>query len=159
MDLKFTIAFRESKNRCAISNRHYERGEIMLIEEPYVMILDEKYSNVICGHCGLSFNNDSIFCVDVNVSNRYCSTKCLTDDYPIHKNEISILSNFNKVKPESGNNPFLLAIRIFSGKINDSTNVTQIENTQDFSSVSLGRYFCNCKYSKEKTLIIIVLLL
>lgn len=93
----WTIENREGRGRCAVTTRLIPAGDIIIEEESYAAASCSEFSQVICQTCGRMCADGTVYTLSEADAYRYCSEKCITDDYAVHNHEISALTDRGKV--------------------------------------------------------------
>jgi SET domain len=83
------IAQIEGRGRCLVANRNYAAGEVVLVEEPYAMVVSEGFAEVCCSYCARICADQTMFALSSNDCVRYCSEACITADFQLHSAEVA----------------------------------------------------------------------
>ena len=116
--------------RYGISTRKIDRGEIVLIEEPYAFVPTDPYIEVSCAFCGLLNINGTVMAIAPDDTVRYCSEKCIINDYNYHLQSAEALKKLSKLGViGSGSEPLRLILKIAGmRKIDNQKKVINIED-------------------------------
>lgn len=107
-----SIIIKEGKGRCFISTKEYNKGDIILLEYPYSLIITNNYISTTCSYCGNIPSNGQIYGISIDDPIRYCTQECLQNDTKIHSIEIKALKEINELGIDGGNDPCSLLVRI-----------------------------------------------
>ena len=87
----FKIECIPNRGRALVSGRRIMRGEIILREEPFAQAASKDFSAVVCSYCATLCVGITMYQLSAEDPVRYCSEKCITEDYNEHKVEIEAL--------------------------------------------------------------------
>jgi hypothetical protein len=99
------------RGRCVIASKDYQRGDVILQEQPYAMVIHH-YLQTTCAHCGTTPNSGQIFGISPDDPQRYCSQHCLSSDSKIHTIEAKAMKLSRELGVDGGLDPCNLLIRI-----------------------------------------------
>lgn len=72
------------RGRCVVADKSYSPGDLVILEEPYAMVVAATYAEVVCSYCCALCDNGTMYALSSASTVRYCSVKCITDDHPVH---------------------------------------------------------------------------
>jgi hypothetical protein len=75
------------RGRCVVADRFYSPGDLVIVEEPYAMVVAATHAEIICSYCCTLCDNGTMYALSSDSTVRYCSVKCITDDHPVHQLE------------------------------------------------------------------------
>ena len=75
------------RGRCLVAERSFAPGDLVLIEEPYAMIVVAAYAEGVCSYCCTLCANGTMYALSSTSEVRYCSVKCITNDHPLNSLE------------------------------------------------------------------------
>jgi hypothetical protein len=122
------------RGRCVIASKDYHRGDVILMEEPYAMVIHH-YLQATCATCGTTPNSGQIFGISPDDPQRYCSQQCLTNDSRIHTAEAQAMKLSRELGVDGGLDACNLLIRIAAVRKFESSS----ENSRPKSFPLLGR--------------------
>eukprot|EP01038_Epipyxis_sp_PR26KG_P009505 gene9505-12805_t len=89
--MKYSIIEINGKGRGMVASEFIAAGEIISVEPPVSFVIIEPYSEVCCGFCAKLCIANTVYVINSNDTVKYCSEKCITDDYEVHKHEMNCL--------------------------------------------------------------------
>lgn len=132
----------EIQGRYAIATKFVERGEALIIEEAFAFVPTDAYREVACAYCGKLNINGTVMAISPDDTVRYCSEKCIINDYNNHiqsAEALKKLSNLGVVG--SGSEPLRLILKIAgmrkieSKDINFSDDIPLLGKANNFASI------------------------
>jgi hypothetical protein len=84
---RFSVETVDGRGRCVIARDDFKKGELIVEEQPYGMVISQAYSDVTCGYCAKLCVNGTVYALSQEDSVKYCSESCITADYPQHSKE------------------------------------------------------------------------
>ncbi len=134
------------RGRCLLAKDAIDKGQIVLEEEPFAMVVSQPYSDVACGFCGKLCINGVVYALNQEDSVKYCSEACITTDYPVHALELDALKLLKNVQLPSINIDSLKLIircgcvraseKSESNSSGDSSGKISFKDVMDLESIS-----------------------
>lgn len=75
------------RGRCVVADRFYSPGDLVILEEPYAMVVAATHAEIACSYCCTICESGTMYALSSASMVRYCSVKCITDDHPVHQFE------------------------------------------------------------------------
>lgn len=95
--MSYVIREIEGRGRALIATRNIEQGEVIVVEEPYGLIVSDQYRDNVCAFCGRLRSDGTMYVLNPEDSVKYCSEHCITVDYGIHSLELDALKLLKNV--------------------------------------------------------------
>lgn len=111
------------KGRCVFATKEYRRGDVILMEHPYAMVIHH-YLQATCSTCGHTPTTGQIYGISPDDPQRYCSQQCLTTDSMIHTIEAQALKLSRQLGVDGGIDPCSLLVRIAALRKVEAENQT-----------------------------------
>ena len=123
--------------RYGVANKHIARGEILISEEPYSFVPTDAYLEVCCAYCGIVNINGTVMTISPDDTVRYCSEKCIINDYNNHMQSAASLKKLSKLGVVgSGLEPLRLIFKIAGLKKVETKNMS-INDNDDHNDIPL----------------------
>ena len=135
------------RGRCVVADRSYSPGDLVIVEEPYAMVVAATHAEVVCSYCCMLCDNGTMYALSSASTVRYCSVKCITDDHPVHQYESPTVTALEEAGVQGpGWDAMRLVFRIASNrKLQQTTkSVGKVEH------VPLNGRFEDKKFSQSK---------
>eukprot|EP01041_Mallomonas_annulata_P004777 gene4777-9503_t len=136
---KFAICSSTIKGRHCIATSNFKKGDVILIEEPHAMVINNPYREVACGLCGTLCIDGRVYALSAEDSVRYCSEACITRDYPEHKIECGVLNRLSDLSIQNGDSPCRLLVRIASLRKLEGSEINPLGNNSQPSMPTIGK--------------------
>ncbi len=81
----------QDRGRAIVSTRLIKNGEVILREEAFAISASKDFSAVVCSYCAALCIGTTMYQLSTDDPVRYCSEKCITEDYTLHKVEVEAL--------------------------------------------------------------------
>jgi len=134
-ELALSLEQREGRNRCVIAKKRFQRGDVVLQEVPYSLIIPANYTAVACMHCGHvpdATKGEQIYGVAADDPIRYCSQQCLQADATLHALEARAVQAFQELSIEGNTEALRLIIRIAALKRQEILNMKLTLGVPDY---------------------------
>jgi hypothetical protein len=99
------------RGRCVIAAKDYHRGDVILMESPYAMVVSHSLTESRCSFC-CTIPQTQIFGISADDPKRYCSPICLNNDLKFHQAESEASQRLRELQIEGGIDACKLIIRI-----------------------------------------------
>eukprot|EP01018_Ginkgo_biloba_P035137 Gb_12569 [translate_table: standard] len=105
-----TVAITPEKGRCLVATRPFSRGELVLVQEPYVSVLDSASLNKRCDACFHLYR--SLKRCSACKMTWYCSSTCQRNEWKLHQHECKAIVNLKEGKQQAPTPSLRLMLRL-----------------------------------------------
>lgn len=111
------------RGRYAVSTKLIEKGEVIIIEESYAFVSTDAYLEVSCNYCNILNINGTVMAINPDDTVRYCSEKCIINDYKNHIQCAESLKRLQKLGViGSGSEALRLILKLAGIRKNENNN-------------------------------------
>lgn len=104
------ISISPEKGRCLIAKRSFTRGEIVLLQDPYVSVLDSASVNKRCDVCFRLCTN--LKRCSVCKTTWYCGGTCQRNGWRLHQHECKAITSLKEEKQQTPTSSLQLMLRL-----------------------------------------------
>lgn len=115
MDFEYRYYFSEvpGRGRCIFASRDIRKGDVVLVEDAFVLAINKRHAEVSCSHCGVTCDSSgTVYQVYPDDPLRYCSEHCITIDYPVHQLELPAFAATTALAEVFGQETYRVLIRL-----------------------------------------------
>jgi len=129
MNYNIEIKKDDIKGRYCIATNFIKGGDIIIEEEPYSFVPRDAYLEVCCSYCGILNIDGTVMAISNDDTIRYCSEKCIINDYNNHIQSAESLKKLSKLGIiGSGTEPLRLILKIAGNRKLENKNIMKIKD-------------------------------
>jgi [histone H3]-lysine4/36 N-trimethyltransferase SMYD len=125
------------RGRCFVADRTYKKDEVILEEYPCAMVISDHFvSQGVCAYCaGFPHASGKVFAPWEEDWSRYCTEKCMKNDFDVHKTEMRATKRFFEHGVQGSTDAMRLVLKL--GAMLQSQNRIEKERKRDKETIDL----------------------